>query len=173
MGLVIKALKELKEKPGFDRLLKNLTIIDSFGTAAELDAAMKKEGVVPGRNNTHVFMFAPESQRDALGAVSTEVRSVYVDEKGKDGRIFDAAQYYYPLAEIVTITLVSFHHKYDCDRIKETIKAVGMNAEELNIADITAENAYLVFYLLPRIARYDHTRRDRVIRLADAIRTAA
>ncbi|MDD5439673.1 MAG: hypothetical protein PHS37_05765, partial [Candidatus Omnitrophica bacterium] len=171
LARVLTELEELKKKDGFDALLKNLTITRSMQEYRE--KTQQGGGIDPRDPNTIVFMFAPEDERNNIDTAA-EVKKVFIGQKDKNGNLFDAISYFYPLPEIVAMTLVSFQNRLDADGLNDTLSKLGIKPEEINIHNITEDgSSFLIFNLIGRIERYDHQSRDRYIRIQNAIRAAA
>jgi len=107
------------------------------------------------RNNL-ILAFSPKEEDATPMNIGQAVRPVYIDE----GRGF-ALNYYYPLLEIVTISLAKALMGYTKDEIYSIFETLGIDRaklkEELNIDEITdgGEGAFLIFTLIPRAKRYD------------------
>jgi len=134
---LISELERLKNDPKYGHLLKNLIIVrrpsDKLGK--EL-AQYRNDG------GSEIFMFARESEKAVLNNVAGGERfhKVYINEKvnGKDFPV-DA---YYPLVEMVTITLASF---LDEKALEDVSKIIA----DLNIGGIEEKDGALIFTLLP------------------------
>ena len=59
--------------------------------------------------------------------------------------------YYYPLVEIVTISLGKFLHDFNMDQVKATIKELDINLGEIEEDDTGA----LIFTLIPNAEKLD------------------
>ncbi|MFC1480103.1 PD-(D/E)XK nuclease family protein [Candidatus Omnitrophota bacterium] len=100
----LKVLKRLKTKPKFKKLLEKVEII----TAHPSQFPSKLQEYI-GKEGTEVFMFARQIQRDeGLKRIekNANIHAAYIDENISQRISSDAP--YYPLAEIVTITLAQF-----------------------------------------------------------------
>jgi len=164
LKMFLKRLEELKGKDGFKELLANLTIIRGVESPDALSQEkLKESGIDLEKNNTRVFMFAPEKYGSEFAdCVNEKIKNVLIDE----GESFSTDSHYYPLAEVVTLTLFKDHKKYSRDRLLHEMKRIGISLAELSISDIIEDaegKAYLIFRLLPRekshidnLGRYRH-----------------
>jgi len=143
---VIEKLEELKKESLWAGLLQNLIIIDE-----KPERLSGKVEDYLGQTGTEVFIFAREQARDNVSALESrpEVNAVYIDESAFK------ANAYYPLLEIVTITLGQYIH--GLDEILENLELLGIDLAELNIkAPIVRESdRVLVFTLLPNAEAYE------------------
>ena len=139
----LDAIRELKRNPSYKKILENLEIIQFSPD----DAEEKLTGCMEGEN-TELFIFAQNKDRAHLESFQENAHYAFMDESDFP----DAAEY--PLAEIVTITLVR--------SVEQTILSPGVNniltarngrkldLSRINIESITLEeNGVLLFQLLP------------------------
>jgi hypothetical protein len=140
MGLV-DMLEKLKEDPRYKKILKNLVLIKA--SSAELPS--KLEGYTD-KEDTEVFMFALEDAREDLKSLESKVRPVYINEKD-----FPMSSYY-PLAEIVAISLAQLFQEIIPDEELMTSLSYGageIDLEEMNIESVARDSNVLIFKLLP------------------------
>ena len=166
---LIEKLEELKNKKGFDKLLKNLTIIKDINTKVDLSSEkLKSKGIDIKDKDTQVFMFAPDTQRETFTDLHIGIKSVYINEGNSFNPNFD----YYPLAEVVTISLVKYHTDYTAKHILNILKRLGDDLSEFNLADIIDDenNIFLIFKLIPKAKRQseDMKRYNRINNLIDS-----
>ena len=140
LGLVAM-LEKLKEDPRYEKILKNLVLIK----APSSELAARLEGYTD-KKDTEVFVFALENAREELRPVEPKVRPVYINEKD-----FPMSSYY-PLAEIVAISLAQLFQEIIPD--KELITSLGYGAgkidlEDINIESVARDSNALIFKLLP------------------------
>ncbi|MDD4203437.1 MAG: Fic family protein, partial [Candidatus Omnitrophica bacterium] len=143
---LIEELEQLKIKPGFDRLLKNLTLIKDVQDEEDISTeTLQNKGIDISQKDTHVFMFTPESVKDEFADLPDVINSVFINE----GNDFNAYTNYYPIAEIVTMTLVKYHKGYTAEQILQELKGLGIELKELSIETITDtdKKAFVVFKL--------------------------
>ena len=170
-GAILKSLDRLKEKKEFERYFKNLVIIRSFSSGQDLDNQLKTQGVNPDdKDGNLIFTFAPESEKGSLSLETQgEIKEVFVDESK-----LNPDAYYYPLFEIILITLVKYYRQYDADTIKSKFKDLGLEYDEFNIGDITDDNAFVIFKLLPKTQSYNiQGLPDRYALIEKAVNSAA
>ncbi|MFH1878031.1 MAG: hypothetical protein ABH883_04420 [Candidatus Omnitrophota bacterium] len=141
MLAVFKELEKLKQEPKFSKLFENLVVIRDKATTEETVRAVKDHAA---EKNTEVFVFARTNEEKAyLGAGGVSVHGAFIDE----GQYAWEA-YYYPLAEIVAITLVEFLDPGSREK-------AGAILEKINIEEITERDGKLIFRLIPRAEAYD------------------
>lgn len=167
---LLKQLNELKKKDGFDKILKNMVVITSYASPTDLWRELARHDIdLADKDHNAVFTFAPQSA--AAADLGPAVRSVRIDE-GKD---FNTTLYYYPIFEIVTITLVKYLKGYSRNEIYKILADMQIKPGELNIKDIDSDRAaFLVFTLVPNAERYDGGKMaERYAILSKAINSAA
>ena len=176
---LLNKLEALKENDQFKDVLKGLVVIPSFASAVDLNERLVLEGVDP-KDTAHnaVFMFSETGGVDQ-SKVDPAVKSVFImEEKG-----FSGSLYYYPLFEIVAITLIKDKQNYTVDQVRDAVKRLGIKFDEINI-DINAltdklggpagEEAFLVFSLIPNAERIrTGEQRERYARITEYIASAA
>ena len=165
--VLIRQLNKLKEKEGFKQLLQNLTIIQSFDDETSLQAELVRNSIDPNERNTAAFLFAPAAEQKNLPNSNPNMHQVFINENEE---FFDTTKLYYPLFEIVVMTLVKYHTNYS----REEMRA-AFPLGEINIDLVDDDNAFLVFSLLPRIKRYnaDTERVERYTLINKWIKSAA
>ena len=91
------------------------------------------------------------------------MRQIYVKENAHGE--FSTEQYYYPLLDIVTISITKELLGYTVDDIYSIFKSVGMDRDKLkdtmNIANIAYDVScdFLVFTIIPIAKAYEHDSR--------------
>jgi len=159
-------LERLKAKPGFGRLLDNLVILrptqtTSLRNRADLENALGALRVdLNDPENTAIFMFAPDQAGNSFSNMGRSVHPVIIDEQYAKGKRFNAETSYYPILEMITITLIKYRKGYRPSDIRRLLQDAGIrDLDELNIGDINDNDpvtqAYLVFKLIPKIDRYN------------------
>jgi len=133
---VFDELADLKKDDKYKKLLENVVIIKKSIT--ELRTKISEYS----GTNAEVFVFAREAEKEALSDIDAAAHSVFIDE----GRFPEKA--YYPLAEIVTITL---SHHID----PSTLKHVSEMLQKINIESIDEDGDTLIFKLLPDAEEID------------------
>ncbi|MGB2600176.1 MAG: hypothetical protein WBC99_07010, partial [Candidatus Omnitrophota bacterium] len=140
----LKAIDNLKNNKKYEKILQNLIIIPA---SVEKIPALLKE--YKGQKHTKVFTFAREIKeaKDALSDIEKidDFQVVYINENKMPE---DA---YYPLAEIVTITLAQAFAPgiINADDIKSLIEGkLKIRLAELNIDTVRREGKALIFTLL-------------------------
>ena len=171
LQILLRQLDKLKQKEGFDKLLKNLEII-SFASQTELTEELGNRHIALGKNNNLIFTFAPEDEAPNISISGPEVHAILV----KEAQAFRPETYYYPLFEIVTISLVKYQKDYSVEEIRRVLSGFGIaDLSSLNIATIQEGNgAFLIFSILPRIERYaPGDRVERYVLLNNLLTSAA
>jgi hypothetical protein len=188
---VFQVLDKLKDNPHLSpatrRLLQNIIRLNNFATQEELYEKLAAQGIdmdekdVRGDAKNLMAIFAPTSENEKFQDLERRenVFSAYIDE-GKEMYSLE----YYPLPEIVTITLSNMLDKLSgVDRltiqenvIKEIVTENGVLAlSSINIEKVERKDArHLIFTLLPKATRYDFERqRDRYALVESLIESAA
>jgi len=143
---IISALEHLKGKPGFKSVLKNVEILPRFRKSADLERYFSGKGIDP--NNTAInaiFTFIPSVTHNELTGLRGSYNKVLIDE-GE----FNASLYYYPLTEIVTLTLIKHLKGLSKDDMNMRLNDLGVDINEFSInkIDELSDNT-LIFVLLP------------------------
>ena len=146
---ITQALRELKDKEAYKKILSNLVIV-----SASADAMPEKLKDYLGEKGTQVMIFAraDSDTRSKLSAIESRTRAVYIDESAfKHGA-------YYPLAEIVVLALAQ--HIENIVGTKGPVSFIKIDAKVLdlstiNIKDVTNDGAALIFSLLPTAKEYE------------------
>jgi hypothetical protein len=151
---IFRILEDLKKDDNYKKLLNNLEVVipGSKQTLSEaIDVRMKEKGY--RKEDAVIFVFAEEGAKDELSWAKNKdnIQLAYIQRAKEFQKI-----HYYPLAEIVTITLARYISRGRLNGFtKEELEAI-------NIAEMGPEayvpNSPLIFKLLPNIERYDHNR---------------
>ncbi|MFQ5952792.1 MAG: hypothetical protein ACE5JK_05235, partial [Candidatus Omnitrophota bacterium] len=132
----LKAIENLKKNKRYKRILQNLEVIPA--PVEELPSLL--EGYA-GKKNTKVFTFARKIKeaQEALNVLEAidGVQTVYIDENNIPQNA------YYPLAEIVTITLAQI---FNPGIVEGKFR---MNLDKINIESVKREGKAIIFTLLP------------------------
>jgi hypothetical protein len=152
---IFDTLYRLKTDPksSFHELFKDLTLVKSQPEKIPILLQNMEKGA-----NDEVFVFARTSEKGTFARVCEEKALPAIDSKSRPVYI-DESQFpigaYYPLMEIVTISLVAAHKRYTAKEVKSIlIKQFNATLDQLNLADISdsAPDAFFVFMLLPSAA---------------------
>jgi len=146
---LLDALRELRENPAYEKILKNLIIVSA---PADKMSEKLKEHTADG--NAKVFLFASDKMREGLAAVESEAASaVYIDDNE-----FHASSYY-PIAEIVVIALAQYRDSLIAkgDKVKAlTIDGKALALEGINIESLSIdEKGTLIVRLLPKAQQHE------------------
>ncbi|MFC1570581.1 metallophosphoesterase [Candidatus Omnitrophota bacterium] len=139
---IVLELEKLKKDPRYAGILKNVTVIKAPPKRLELRL---KEHMADEK--TMVFMFARKTERDVLKGLESKVNTIYIDESTKKDLLFSKDSYY-PLLEVVTITLARVLGSVSDEDIEGIL-------ERINIESINEEGGALVFKLLPKASEVD------------------
>ena len=147
--------KEMVRKhPELKEAIENFVIVD-FDSKDDLKRKLADSGIdISNTNKGLVFTFSQQSIEGDMSDVGAAVHPVYIEPR--EGFSLDC---YYPIVEIVTISLVKELIHYSLDDINKILGDFGIKKEELgklNIDLITKDDAgHLVFIIVPNIRRYD------------------
>ncbi|MFH1790557.1 MAG: hypothetical protein ABH885_01035, partial [Candidatus Omnitrophota bacterium] len=164
---LFRTLERLKNTSAFAALLGNLEVIPG-ADPQEIASMLEKYADDP---DTLAFVFAPLTNRSVFERFESKVNlhTVYIDEKNY------SQEYYYPLADIVTITLAEFLRPGTVSNIRKSLKDLGIKQAALNI-DIRAikrnKAGALIFAILPNVKRYEEGALDRHERMRQALAAA-
>jgi RNA polymerase sigma factor (sigma-70 family) len=166
---ILRKLEALKDKEGFDKLLKNMVIVPSYSSREDLAEQLERRNVDPDdKAHNAIFAFAPESQKYMVQGQT--IMTVLIADKG-----FDPTFHYYPLFEIITMSLAKYLKNYSVKEIKDVIKTMQIDQAQINIKDISAsDSAFLIISLAPSSERYDpREMEERYRRISEYISTKA
>lgn len=144
--LIKRRLAGLKDKKGFDKLLQNMVIIPEFDNLSD---ELKARNIDPDdASHNVIFAFLPSTEK--LPEPGAAIHNVLIDESTE----FDPLLYYYPLFEMVAITLVKYCEGYSKDKLLAVIEKIGLTLEDINIEGIDSnEAAFLIFKVVPKALR--------------------
>ncbi len=135
---VFAELEKLKDDEKFKRILKNLQIVI---LPTEQMASKAKDYRSEG---CEVFIFARSTERGKLVSAELVANSTYIDEA--QFPLYDSGVYY-PLAEIVTVTLAQYLDP-------RSIEDLGAVLKDMNIKPAVKDGVY-IFTLLPPSQRFN------------------
>ncbi len=149
------SIEKFKGNKKYKKFLEKLEFV--MAPRGELKACVNKYA---GQKNTQVFMFARTGKNGGqrIEVDKKMVRSVYIEEN------MIPQGSYYPLAEIVAITLAQYLEPSiikdsETRRLKTGLLEIVL--EDLNIESIVKDNGTLIFTLIPNAREY---RRDELIK---------
>ncbi|MBN1526963.1 MAG: HAD hydrolase-like protein [Candidatus Omnitrophica bacterium] len=153
---LLEALEELKKHPRYKGMLGNLELV--MAPAEKLPGELNK---YKDDRHANVFVFATEDKetRKKLERIEGKVNRVYIKEKDEKGARFHARAYY-PIAEIVVITLAQHFDKL----VKEGETARTLNIDgkpfelcRVNIESLSVEEGgAIIMSLVPDAVPYDN-----------------
>lgn len=163
---VLETVKELKRDKLLGHLLKNVETV--ICPAQNLDT--KLQGYA-GDPNTAVFTFVNNKEGGNVGALKgiENVRLFYIDDEKLNSTPTGREDIYFPLLEVVTISLLNYGDEGLVDNIPQAMK------DAIGIESIDPRENGLVFVLtLPKSERHDINRTvaDRYARLQQLLRFA-
>ncbi|MGB3114582.1 MAG: hypothetical protein WBC00_08215, partial [Candidatus Omnitrophota bacterium] len=147
----MEAIEILKKNKRYEAILGRL----KDPILVPVDRISAEAGKYAGRANTEVFVFAKDEARENLKGLegAGQVHSAFINENSMSQNA------YYPLAEIVIITLAqSIAPATINGKITTALKAAGLEIMlgDINIESIAKEGSSLFFTLLPDAREYDH-----------------
>lgn len=140
-------ITELKKDPKFARILKDVIV----------KTGLKSAKAFAGQDNAEVFVFTGDEK---YAPPAGNIHAALVNEKNF------SMNAYYPLAEIVAITLSNFLDSRTLENVKPIL-------DKLNIASIDGDSGLLIFNLLPKPKEFETQELvKRYARLKDLLRNA-
>jgi len=149
-------------------LLDNLTIFEYD----DLKAALNEKNIDANAKDGLIFTYAPKPQdgSEDMANIGSAVKPVYIiEEKGGFPE-----NYYYPLLEMVTISLAKELLQWNERELREALAVSKITIDTFGIdAAIDEKLGILIFTVLPRMERYDTNNRiDRYTKLLRFLRSA-
>lgn len=175
-----KALMNWKEatirnNPKMQKILDNLIIFE-YNSLDGLSIALSGYNLDPKdiKNNTRIFAFTPRLDASSNPAnLGSAVRTVVMEGEGE----FREGDYY-PLLEVITLTLVKDVMDWGEKELRENLRNFDggeIRYEELGINEITEDEngRVLIFKMLPKMSRYNSKDQvDRYTRLLQFLHSA-
>ncbi|MFH1664858.1 MAG: hypothetical protein ABIA77_01800 [Candidatus Omnitrophota bacterium] len=146
--VIFEELRKLKKHEKFRKILKDLTILDSRSPEILIRKIREESRKYPDDKKPEIFIFSRVSEKEKFAGItsSARVHPAYINEKDLP------SDHYYPLVEIVTITLSRF-----LDSGVYTPAVISKLLEELNVnLGPVEEDAIggLIFTLIPNAGKY-------------------
>jgi hypothetical protein len=173
LRIVVRRLKEWKEATAQNNkrmkaLLDNLTILEYD----DLRQALAANNIDANARDGLIFTYAPKpaDESENTANIGSAVRPVYIIEQ--DGEF--PVHYYYPLLEMVTISLAKELLQWDGSQLKEALMVSKIAVDTLGLETAVDEKlGILIFKVLPKIERYNNNSRvDRYTKLLQFLRSA-
>ncbi len=170
---LVRQLREWKESTAqknkkMKALLDNFTVLEYD----DLKAALDEHKIDANARDGLVFTYAPKpkDESEMTANIGLAIRPVYIIEE--DGGF--PANYYYPLLEMVTVSLAKELLQWDESQLREALAASNITADTFGIDTVIDEKlGIIIFKVLPRMERYDNNSRiDRYTRLLQFLRSA-
>lgn len=147
---VLRSIEKLRKDDRYAGFLKNIEIMRFDSSRGERSLGALRSSIDSG---DLVFLFARDTKpsRENLKDIENErdVRVSYINEEQVSGLV-SAGAVYYPLFEIVTITLARYVDEMTLDEISDIAGEMAVNARE--------EGRVLIFTILPSIKRFETDR---------------
>ncbi|MBF0216146.1 MAG: iron-containing alcohol dehydrogenase [Candidatus Omnitrophica bacterium] len=142
------------EKKNMRRFLDNI-VLTFFTDKADLEVKLDENGV-SGKDmeGNYIFVYTGDaSNASSYRGMGADVRPVMIRQNEKEKAFYPG--YYYPLAEIVALSLNKELLNVDVNTFMAGLEKRGINLEELGIDDISndPELGFMVFTILPKIER--------------------
>lgn len=173
LRLLVRQLNEWKESTVRNNrkmkiLLDNFTVFEYD----DLGQSLGERGIDANAQDAIILNYAPKPQDESEYSSSpgTAVKPVYIIEQT---HAFPA-NYYYPLLEMVTVSLAKELQKWDAKELKDALAASNITVDIFGIDAALDENSQaLIFKVLPKMERYDSNERmDRFAILMQLLRAA-
>ncbi|MDP3791023.1 MAG: GNAT family N-acetyltransferase, partial [Candidatus Omnitrophota bacterium] len=136
----------------------------------DLKTELNKRGIDANAENSLIFNYAPKPENEPLDSPGSAIRPVYIIEQEESF----AENYYYPLLEMVTISVAKELLQWNDAELRAALAASNIDTEFFGIDPVIDEKTgILIFKVLPKMERYDNNSRiDRYTRLLQFIRSA-
>ncbi len=173
LRIVVRRLKEWKEATAQNNkrmkaLLGNLTILEYDDLRQEL----ADNNIDANARGGLIFTYAPKpaDESENTANIGSAVRPVYIIEQ--DGEF--PVGYYYPLLEMVTISLAKELLQWDENQLRKALLVSKIAIDTLGLETAVDEKfGILIFKVLPKIERYNNNSRvDRYTKLLQFLRSA-
>jgi len=170
---LVRQLNEWKEStarknPKMKKLLDNFTVLEYDDLKSELD----RRGIDSGAKDAVILTYAPKPEAGSsdTSSLGIAVRPVHIIEEGGSF----PENYYYPLLEIVTVSLAKELLNWNEKDLKESLAASNITIDNFGIdASMDKSSGAMVFRVLPKMERYNNSDRiDRYTRLMQFLRAA-
>ncbi len=180
LKVIVKKLNDWKEatarkNPKMKKILDNFTVF-TYSSFEELDGKLNKAGFAGeerAKKENLIFTFTPKPvAAENPRKLGSSVRVVYLNEKRK----FSESDYY-PLLEVVTLSLAKNLLGWTIEEMEEMLQKNGVDCKRIGIDNIAKDDddpAIPIFELLPAIERYELNERvDRYTRILREIYSSA
>ena len=151
-------------------LLDNFTIIE-YEDQRDLGSQLKDRRIDVNDSSSLIFIYGPKPKDVSESIVSgSAVKPVYIIEQ--EGGF--PVRYYYPLLEMVTISLAKEILHWNEKELHEVLADSNINAETFGIeAVLDKDLGILIFKVLPKMEQYDNNDRiNRYTRLLQLLHSA-
>ncbi|MBF0215718.1 MAG: hypothetical protein HQL30_01860 [Candidatus Omnitrophica bacterium] len=165
---LLRTFTRLKGSRGFRELMSDLVIIPSFTSGADLEEQLKRNNVDSLKKDDVIFTFNPSIKNNVISVSQGSIIPVFIDDNAVKG-----GGWYYPLAEIILITLMKYHLNRTAEQLKDIFGPTALSGD--NIGDImdSGTEAYLIFTILPKTEKYPPGERvDRCARIKQFLMAA-
>jgi len=161
-SMIIGAMKAWKERMGrkFPNLpIDNFIIVKEYGSQDELRDKLKNDHRIEisklSSEKDIMLTFALEGAKPvALGSI---IQPVYLT--GLKGGAFSSEKHYWPIIEVMTVSVVKAHTRCTTQTIYDIFKRLGISREDMekkmNIADIVEKDGALVVTIVGRAKKHD------------------
>jgi transcriptional regulator with XRE-family HTH domain len=143
-----------RDNPKMKKLLDNFIVFKYDDLKTELD----QRGIDAAAKDSLIFTYAPKPVDDSenTARLGSAVRPVYVVEQ--DGSFPE--NYYYPLLEMVTVSLAKELLQWDEAQLKDALARSGITEDIFGIDAVIDEKlGILIFKVLPKMERYENNAR--------------
>jgi hypothetical protein len=124
------------------------------------------------REDVLVFTYAPESDKDELGEMNdwaaktrnTNINPAYINEEGLNEKETMEGEFYYPIFEMVTLSLIDYLTRDTAGGVFGVLKAMNIDPSKFNLkinhAGKVGDRSNIMFFvILPDAEKYDTERR--------------
>ncbi|MCX5680667.1 MAG: Rid family hydrolase [Candidatus Omnitrophica bacterium] len=170
LSLLVEQLNKWKEatakkNPKMKKLLDNFTVF----TYDDLTIELGTRGIDVNDKDGLIFTYEPQPKEET-GKLGSAIRRVYITEPEKGF----PTEYYYPLLEMVTVSVAKELLGWDEQQLKDAMVDSGITIDVFGIEPyIDDKTGILIFNILPKMELYDNSSRiNRYTRLLQFLRAA-
>ncbi len=187
--------ENLKTKEAINNVYDCIDILKKDNLFGEFLEGVEREELTPGalqkraldlkdREDVLVFTYAPESDKDELGKMNdwaaktrnTNINPAYINEEGLNEKETIKGEFYYPIFEMVTLSLINYLTRETAGGVFGVLKAMNIDPAKFNLrindAVDAGDRSNIMFFVIVPVAKKYNTedRRNRYEELRHILR---